>query len=60
MANFVKSLVGRLGLLGELMAYLWRERRLGILIIIFFLALLSLLVVAANSGSVAPFIYTLF
>lgn len=60
MKTFFKKFGGRLGLLGQLFAYLWRERRFGLIVVVVFLALLSLLMIAAQSGGVAPFIYTLF
>ena len=54
------SLVARLGILGELFAFLWKRKLWWLIPMIVVLALFVLLLVFAQGSAIAPFIYTLF
>ncbi|MBI3011619.1 MAG: hypothetical protein HYY58_03915 [Candidatus Omnitrophica bacterium] len=52
--------LSRLGVVGRLSQYLWRERLWWLIPFVSVLLLLGLLLLAAQSSPLAPFIYTLF
>jgi hypothetical protein len=52
--------LARLGIIGELMRFLWRRRLRWLIPMMVLLLLLVLLLVFAQGSAVAPFIYTLF
>lgn len=56
----VKNFIGRMGIFGDLLKFLWKERMWWIIPIVITLVLLGLLMIFAQSSAVAPFIYTLF
>jgi hypothetical protein len=61
MSNRVgRSFVSRMGILGELLVFLWKRKLWWLIPMIVVLILLVLLLVFAQSSAVAPFIYTLF
>ena len=51
---------GRLGILGELIQFLWQRKLWWMIPMIVILVLFGVLIVLAGSSPVAPFIYTLF
>ena len=51
---------GRLGILGELIQFLWQRKLWWMIPMILILVLFGVLIVLAGSSPVAPFIYTLF
>ena len=56
----VRDAVRRLGVVGELLSFLWRERLWWMIPILVALILVAVLVVLGSSPAVAPFIYALF
>lgn len=50
----------RLGILGELLRFLWKRRLWWLIPMIIVLVLFAVLLVFAQGSSIAPFIYTLF
>ena len=56
----VRDAVRRLGVVGELLAFLWRERLWWMIPILIALVLVALLVVLGSNPAVAPFVYVLF
>lgn len=52
--------MSRLGVLGEFIQFLKTEKKYWLLPIVVVLVLFGLLILAAQSSAVAPFIYTLF
>ena len=56
----VKSFVSRLGILGELLVFLWHRKLWWLIPMIVILVLFGLLLIFPGISSVAPFIYTLF
>lgn len=57
---FFKSFISRLGILGELWAFMRVRKKWWLGPIIFILILLGLVVVFTEGSALAPFIYTLF
>ena len=56
----LKNIVSKLGILGELMTFLWKNKLWWLIPIVVGLVLLGLLVVFTQGSAVAPFINTLF
>jgi hypothetical protein len=56
----VRDAVRRLGVVGDLLAFLWRERLWWMIPIFIALVLVALLVVLGSNPAVAPFVYVLF
>ena len=54
------GLLSRMGILGELLSYLWKRKLWWMIPVIIALILLTSLLVFAQGSTVAPFIYTLF
>lgn len=54
------SLISRLGVIGELLAFLWKRRRWWLIPMVAVLILVVLVLVFAQGSAIAPFIYTLF
>ena len=50
----------RLGIIGELLRFLWRQKLWWLIPMIVVLVLFAALLVFAQGSAVAPFIYTLF
>jgi len=51
----------RMGVLGELLAFLWKRKLYWMLPLVITLLVFALLIIVGSSGSpLAPFIYTLF
>jgi hypothetical protein len=59
MASF-KTLTNRLGVAGELMAFLWARKLWWMMPMIVLLLAFGLLIGFAQTSAIAPFIYTLF
>lgn len=55
-----KNLASKLGIFGELLAFLWQRKLWWLIPMITILVLFGLLLVVTGSSAVAPFIYTLF
>jgi membrane glycosyltransferase len=56
----VRDAIRRLGVVGDLLAFLWRERLWWMIPILIALILVALLVVLGSNPAVAPFVYVLF
>ena len=56
----MKRIRSRLGIIGELLAFLWHRKLWWLIPMVSLLLLLALLLVFAQASSIAPFIYTLF
>ena len=50
----------RLGIVGELLTYMWRRKLWWLIPMVTILALFGLLLVFTQGSALAPFIYTLF
>lgn len=56
----VNDFVSRLGIVGELMVFLWRAKMWWLIPMVVALLLFAILIVVANAGPAGPMIYTLF
>lgn len=60
-SNRQSDFIARLGILGELMMFLWQRKLYWLLPMMITLIIFALLIISASqSGVIAPFIYTLF
>ena len=55
-----RGFLSRMGILGELLFFLWKRKLWWMIPMILILILFALLLVFAQGSAVAPFIYTLF
>jgi len=55
-----KGFVSKMGILGELFAFLWQRKRWWLIPMVVVLVLFAMLLVFAQGSVIAPFIYTLF
>jgi drug/metabolite transporter superfamily protein YnfA len=55
-----KELTSRLGIMGELLTFLWKRKLWWLIPMVMVLLLFGLLLIFAQTSSIAPFIYTLF
>lgn len=58
--RWLSGMVDRLGVAGELLAFLWEQRLWWMIPMVVVLLAFGLLLVLAQSSAIAPFIYTLF
>lgn len=56
----VRDAVRRLGVVGDLLRFLWRERLWWMIPMLIALAAVAALIVLGSNPAVAPFVYTLF
>jgi len=56
----VKNFIVKLGILGELLVFLWHRKLWWLIPMIIILVLFGLLLIFTQGSAVAPFIYTLF
>jgi hypothetical protein len=56
----IKGITSRLGVMGELLSFLWKRKLWWLIPMISMLLLLAMLLIFAQASSIAPFIYTLF
>jgi len=59
-SKFLRSTRARLGIVGEMMSFLWRRKLWWLIPLVVVLLLFGLLLVFAQASGIAPFIYTLF
>jgi hypothetical protein len=57
---YLKRVFAKLGIMGELLSFLWERKLWWMMPMIFMLLLFGLLIVFTQGTAVAPFIYTLF
>jgi hypothetical protein len=60
MRNFIRGMRLNLGVVGELLGFLWQRKLWWLIPMVALLMLFGLFLVFASSSGVAPFIYTLF
>ena len=56
----VKGIISRLGIMGELLTFLWKRKLWWLIPMVMVLLLFGLLLIFAQTSRIAPFIYTLF
>ncbi|MEJ2549999.1 MAG: DUF5989 family protein [Anaerolineales bacterium] len=54
------SLLSRMGIIGELLTFLWKRKRWWLIPMVVILILVVVMLVFAQGSAIAPFIYTLF
>lgn len=55
-----RGALARLGIVGELLAFLWKRKLWWLVPMIVVIVLFTMLLIFAQGSAVAPFIYTLF
>lgn len=60
MLNFFRGMATNLGVVGEILTFLWARKLWWLIPMVSVLLLFGLLLIFANASGVAPFIYTLF
>jgi len=60
MRAFIRSMISNLGVVGELLRFLWQRKLWWLIPMVVVLMLFALLVVFASTSGIGPFIYTLF
>lgn len=60
MMNFFRGMTTNLGVVGEILSFLWSRKLWWLIPMVSVLLLFGLLLIFANASGIAPFIYTLF
>lgn len=60
MKNFFRSMGSNLGIVGQLLSFLWQRKLWWLIPMVAVLLLFGLLLIFASASGVGPFIYTLF
>jgi hypothetical protein len=60
MAKAIRRAARRVGIMGELMQFLWVRKLWWMTPMVVILLLLGIVIIFAQSSAIAPFIYTLF
>jgi hypothetical protein len=60
MKAFFRSMKSNLGVVGELLAFLWKQKMWWLIPMVALLMVFGLLLVFATASGIGPFIYTLF
>ncbi len=60
MKTFIRSMVSNLGVVGELLVFLWQRKSWWLIPMVLVLLAFALLLVFASASGIGPFIYTLF
>jgi len=60
MKNFIRSMTSNIGVVGELLTFLWKRKLWWLIPMVAVLLLFGLLLIFASASGVGPFIYTLF
>ena len=60
MKNFFRSMTSNLGIVGELLNFLWQRKLWWLIPMVAVLLIFGLLLIFASASGVGPFIYTLF
>jgi hypothetical protein len=60
MKDFFKGMWTNMGVVGEVMTFLWQRKRWWLIPMVTALLLFALLLIFASASGIAPFIYTLF
>jgi hypothetical protein len=56
----MKGMLGRLGIMGELLVFFWERKLWWMIPMVMVLLLIGMLIVFTQGSAIAPFIYTLF
>jgi hypothetical protein len=56
----MRDVFARMGVLGELLGFLWKRKLYWLIPMILTLFIFAILIILGNAGGAAPFIYTLF
>ena len=60
MKNFFRSMGSNVGMVGQLLSFLWQRKLWWLIPMVAILLLFGLLLIFASASGVGPFIYTLF
>ena len=60
MKNFFRSMTSNVGIVGELLNFMWKRKLWWLIPMVAVLLLFGLLLIFASASGVGPFIYTLF
>ena len=60
MPKAIRGATRRMGIMGELLQFMWERKLWWMMPMVIVLLLLGILLIFAQSSAVAPFIYTLF
>jgi uncharacterized protein DUF5989 len=60
MKNFFRSMSSNVGIVGQLLSFLWQRKLWWLIPMVAVLLLFGLLLIFASASGVGPFIYTLF
>jgi len=60
MKNFFRSMFSNVGIVGELLNFLWKRKLWWLIPMVAVLLIFGLLLIFASASGVGPFIYTLF
>ena len=60
MKKFIQGMMTNMGVVGEVLSFLWQRKLWWLIPLVTALLLFALLLVFATTSGVAPFIYTLF
>lgn len=58
--HILRTAAARLGIVGELFGFLWKQKLWWLMPMVIVLVLFGLLLAFAQASGIAPFIYTLF
>jgi len=58
--SFFRSMVSNLGVVGELLSFLWERKLWWLIPMIFVLLVFGLVLIFASASGIGPFIYSLF
>jgi hypothetical protein len=60
MGDALRTMTERIGIMGELLVFLWERKLWWLIPMVSVLLLFGVLLIFAQSSAIAPFIYTLF
>jgi hypothetical protein len=60
MKSGIQSFLSRLGIVGELIEFLWKNKQWWLIPMVIVLVLFAGLLIFASASGIAPFIYTIF
>ena len=60
MKTFIRSMTSNVGVVRELLAFLWRRKLWWLIPMVTVLLIFGLLLIFASASGIGPFIYTLF
>ncbi len=60
MKNFIRSMTSNMGVVGEIVTFLWSRKLWWLIPMVVILLILGLALIFASASGVGPFIYTLF